>query len=190
MDRGDKPRLVCQKLVDCEKVEHLGWEALDASLCPGRVSSIGQELFLLEWHLRREGGENGEKRRVKYVEILFSQKHIESQSKQVSLCDSVESVSRADCFRAKNRLHLPQTSKIDCSISTWTEAIVDQLSYIKLPVWCGMHDPTSCHVTHTHLHYTYRTPPNTYHKRAAGMHAPLPGANKILTKIHYKIATN
>ena len=44
--------------------------------------------------------ENGEKRRVKYVEIPFSQKHIESQSKQVSLCDSVASVSRADCFRA------------------------------------------------------------------------------------------
>jgi hypothetical protein len=48
MVRGDEPRLVCQKLVDGEKVEHLGGKTLDASLCPGRVSSVGQELFLLE----------------------------------------------------------------------------------------------------------------------------------------------
>ena len=67
---------------------------------------------------------------------------------------------------------------------------MDQLSYIKLPVWCGIHDLTSCHVTHTHLHYTYRTPPNTYHKRAAGMHAPTRGKqdpNKDTLQNCYKL---
>ena len=44
---GDEPGLVGQKLVDGEKIEHFGRKTFDASLCPGRVTSIGQELFLL-----------------------------------------------------------------------------------------------------------------------------------------------